>query len=77
MLKTLREFGFDATGFDRRDRVGGLWSYTTDTRYTTALLRTFAPVSPSEAREYVTDLCRRDAGQHQQAHVWILGFPHA
>lgn len=37
MLKTLREDGFDATLFERRSRVGGLWSYTEDKSMTTAL----------------------------------------
>ncbi|GJD01252.1 dimethylaniline monooxygenase 2 [Colletotrichum higginsianum] len=37
MLKTLREDGFDARLFERRGRVGGLWSYTDDKTMTTAL----------------------------------------
>jgi dimethylaniline monooxygenase (N-oxide forming) len=37
MLKTLREDGFDAVAFERRSRVGGLWSYTDDKGMTSAL----------------------------------------
>jgi cation diffusion facilitator CzcD-associated flavoprotein CzcO len=37
MLKAMREYGFDATLFERRERVGGLWAYTDDKRWTTAL----------------------------------------
>ncbi|KAI5461572.1 dimethylaniline monooxygenase 2 [Mariannaea sp. PMI_226] len=45
MLKTLREDGFDATLFERRTRVGGLWSYTEDESMTTALPNTTANIS--------------------------------
>lgn len=39
MLKQLREDGFSVTGFERRGRVGGLWSYSEDLSHTTALPR--------------------------------------
>lgn len=45
MLKQLREDGFRVTGFERRDKVGGLWAYSADTSYTTALPRTLANIS--------------------------------
>ncbi|KAK7747419.1 hypothetical protein SLS53_001674 [Cytospora paraplurivora] len=45
MLKQLRDDGFAVTGFERRDRVGGLWAYSGDTSYTTALPRTMANIS--------------------------------
>ncbi|KAF6825918.1 dimethylaniline monooxygenase 2 [Colletotrichum plurivorum] len=45
MLKTLREDGFEATLFERRSRVGGLWSYTDDKTMTTALPTTKAIIS--------------------------------
>ncbi|KAF0327426.1 dimethylaniline monooxygenase 2 [Colletotrichum asianum] len=45
MLKTLREDGFNATLFERRSRVGGLWSYTDDKSMTTALPTTTANIS--------------------------------
>lgn len=45
MLKQLREDGFRVTGFERRDKVGGLWAYSDDTSYTTALPRTMANIS--------------------------------
>jgi dimethylaniline monooxygenase (N-oxide forming) len=45
MLKQLREDGFKVTGLERRHRVGGLWAYSGDTSYTTALPRTLANIS--------------------------------
>ncbi|ROW03416.1 hypothetical protein VSDG_01571 [Cytospora chrysosperma] len=45
MLKQLREDGFKVTGLERRGRVGGLWAYSGDTSYTTALPRTLANIS--------------------------------
>lgn len=45
MLKHLREDGFSVTGFERRDKVGGLWAYSEDTSHTTALpRRTLSPI---------------------------------
>lgn len=37
MLKTLREDGFAVTLYERRSHVGGLWAYTENPTYTTAL----------------------------------------
>ncbi|CAG9946890.1 unnamed protein product [Clonostachys rosea f. rosea IK726] len=37
MLKTLKEDGFSATLYERRSQVGGLWAYTENTAWTTAL----------------------------------------
>ncbi|KLU83922.1 flavin containing monooxygenase 9 [Magnaporthiopsis poae ATCC 64411] len=39
ILKTLREDGFQVTAFERRLRVAGLWSYSENPTYTTALSR--------------------------------------
>ncbi|KAH3909405.1 hypothetical protein HBH56_164240 [Parastagonospora nodorum] len=44
-LKTLREDGFRVTGFERRERVGGLWAYTDDPSMTSALKTTRALIS--------------------------------
>ncbi|KYK57116.1 Flavin monooxygenase-like protein [Drechmeria coniospora] len=44
-LKALREEGFDAVGFERRDRVGGLWSFNPDTSYTSVLEGTVSNIS--------------------------------
>ncbi|KAH4044842.1 hypothetical protein HBH92_170680 [Parastagonospora nodorum] len=44
-LKTLREDGFRVTGFERRERVGGLWAYTDDPSMTSALQTTKALIS--------------------------------
>jgi dimethylaniline monooxygenase (N-oxide forming) len=39
-MKTLREDGFKVTGFEQRERVGGLWAYTDDPSMTSALRST-------------------------------------
>lgn len=44
-LKTLREEGFNAIAFERRDKVGGLWSFSNDTTYTSTLNETVCNVS--------------------------------
>ncbi|KAM7203590.1 dimethylaniline monooxygenase 2 [Naviculisporaceae sp. PSN 640] len=44
MLKALREDGYNVTAYERRDRVGGLWAYTENTSYTTALQSTRANI---------------------------------
>ena len=44
-LKNLREQGFDACIFERRSSVGGLWSYSENPEYTTALDDTTVNVS--------------------------------
>ncbi|EEU37804.1 uncharacterized protein NECHADRAFT_54967 [Fusarium vanettenii 77-13-4] len=44
-LKSLREEGFDAVAFERREAVGGLWAYSYDPEYTSALDDTMANIS--------------------------------
>jgi dimethylaniline monooxygenase (N-oxide forming) len=44
-LKSLREEGFDAVAFERREAVGGLWAYSDDPEYTSALDDTTANIS--------------------------------
>ncbi|OTA99350.1 hypothetical protein M426DRAFT_67986, partial [Hypoxylon sp. CI-4A] len=44
-LKTLREEGFDAIAFERRDKVGGLWSRSENAGFTSALDETVVNVS--------------------------------
>lgn len=44
-LKSLREEGFDAVAFERREAVGGLWAYSHDPEYTSALDDTTANIS--------------------------------
>ncbi|RSM10837.1 hypothetical protein CEP52_003322 [Fusarium oligoseptatum] len=41
----LREEGFDAVAFERREAVGGLWAYSDDPEYTSALDDTTANIS--------------------------------
>lgn len=50
MLKTLREDGFHATLFERRDKVGGLWAYSDNPAYTTALPCRLSPLGGSHRR---------------------------
>ncbi|KAI1409459.1 FAD/NAD(P)-binding domain-containing protein [Hypoxylon sp. FL1857] len=44
-LKTLREEGFDAVAFERRDKVGGLWSFSSNAAFTSTLDETTCNVS--------------------------------
>lgn len=44
-IKNLREEGFDAVGFERRDKVGGLWSFSSDTSYTSVIQGTVSNIS--------------------------------
>ncbi|QPC64215.1 hypothetical protein HYE67_006446 [Fusarium culmorum] len=44
-LKNLREQGFNAVAFERRESVGGLWAYSDNTDYTAALDDTTVNVS--------------------------------
>ncbi|KAL7625927.1 hypothetical protein AAE478_002696 [Parahypoxylon ruwenzoriense] len=44
-LKALREEGFNAVAFEKRDKVGGLWSFTGDTTLTSTLDETVCNVS--------------------------------
>ena len=39
-LKELRELGFNVTLFERRNDVGGIWTWTSDRSITTALKET-------------------------------------
>lgn len=44
-MKNLRDEGFDAVAFERRGEVGGLWSYSSNTAFTTALGDTLCNIS--------------------------------
>ncbi|KAI8960427.1 hypothetical protein F5Y11DRAFT_269479 [Daldinia sp. FL1419] len=44
-LKSLREEGFDAVAFERRGKVGGLWSFSGNPAFTSALDETVCNVS--------------------------------
>ncbi|EAT80967.1 hypothetical protein SNOG_11923 [Parastagonospora nodorum SN15] len=52
-LKTLREDGFRVTGFERRERVGGLWAYTDDPSMTSALKKYPSHLSTDQFQEYI------------------------
>lgn len=44
-IKALREEGFNVVGFERRDRVGGLWSYSSDPSHTSVIQNTVSNIS--------------------------------
>ncbi|KAI8629676.1 FAD/NAD(P)-binding domain-containing protein [Xylariaceae sp. FL1651] len=44
-LKTLREEGFNVVAFERRDEIGGLWAFSNDANYTSALRETVCNIS--------------------------------
>ncbi|KAI1348474.1 FAD/NAD(P)-binding domain-containing protein [Xylaria sp. FL0043] len=44
-LKSLREEGFDVVAFERRNEIGGLWSFSEDTTYTSVLKDTVCNIS--------------------------------
>ncbi|KAM4054539.1 flavin-binding monooxygenase-like domain-containing protein [Hirsutella rhossiliensis] len=44
-IKALREEGFDVVGFERRDRVGGIWAYSPNPNYTSVIHDTVSNVS--------------------------------
>ncbi|KAJ4317653.1 hypothetical protein N0V84_007252 [Fusarium piperis] len=49
---SLREEGFDAVALERREAVGGLWAYSDDPEYTSALDETTANIS-----KFVVSMC--------------------
>ncbi|KAM5341864.1 hypothetical protein ACJ41O_014895 [Fusarium nematophilum] len=51
-LKNLREEGFDAVAFERRESVGGLWSLSQNPEFTSALDDTLSNVSKFVVQEY-------------------------
>ncbi|KAI0868985.1 FAD/NAD(P)-binding domain-containing protein [Hypoxylon argillaceum] len=44
-LKSLREEGFSVVAFERRSEIGGLWSFSNDTKYTSVLKETVCNIS--------------------------------
>ncbi|KAI1129200.1 FAD/NAD(P)-binding domain-containing protein [Nemania abortiva] len=44
-LKSLREEGFSVVAFERRNEIGGLWAFSNDTSYTSALKETVCNIS--------------------------------
>ncbi|KAK5630532.1 hypothetical protein RRF57_006247 [Xylaria bambusicola] len=45
MDKTLREEGFNAIAFERRNEIGGLWAFSDDVNYTSVLKQTVCNIS--------------------------------
>lgn len=79
MLKQLREDGFAVSGFERRGKVGGLWAYSDDTSYTTALpseLLHLRPGSIQISRSNASAM-NRDRCQYQQIHLRVQRLPNA
>jgi len=50
MLKSLRDDDFDVTCYERRSRVGGLWSFSDDPTITSSL--------QSQYTRYLADVCQ-------------------
>jgi cation diffusion facilitator CzcD-associated flavoprotein CzcO len=74
MLKTFRDDGFDVTCYERRTRVGGLWSYSDDPKVTSAL-KSMVPCNISPW-QFKLIKCRY-MGKHQQVYLWHVGLPNA
>ena len=78
MLKTLREDGFKATAFERRDKVGGLWAYSENPKYTTALpgeqLVRSLSLAMGTGVMHVADMLPRNKCKHQQVHLRLHGL---
>ncbi|KAK8071466.1 hypothetical protein PG997_011669 [Apiospora hydei] len=52
-LKTLREEGFNVIAFERRDRIGGLWSYSGNPAFTSVVDGTVCNISKFVLLEHV------------------------
>ncbi|KAI0149573.1 FAD/NAD(P)-binding domain-containing protein [Xylariaceae sp. FL1272] len=76
-IKALREEGFDVQGFERRGCVGGVWSYSHNTSYTSIVPETIANVSkftssfsdfpvPKDWPQYLTGF---QVGEYLQAYT--------
>lgn len=80
MLKTLKEDGFSATLYERRSQVGGLWAYTENTAWTTALKCKF---HRRNVRFVTWNFSTNQnnpfsyASEYQQVHVRLLRFSNA
>jgi hypothetical protein len=75
-LKELREVGAEVTLFERRDDVGGMWSWTADTSITAALRETqicnskyYVSVCQSTS-EHSRDVDRYTDGSQRFSH-WV------
>lgn len=83
MLKALRDDGFKVTLYERRSKVGGLWAYSDNTDYTTALpcrYRLWLPAPAHESCDQSDGILtgkHRYVGQHKQVHMWLLRLPNA
>ncbi|KAF5020609.1 hypothetical protein F66182_7358 [Fusarium sp. NRRL 66182] len=81
-LKNLREEGFDAVAFERRDSVGGLWAYSENPEYTTALDDTITNVSKFVSgfsdfpipKECPTYLSRKQAQEYFESYASHFGL---
>jgi cation diffusion facilitator CzcD-associated flavoprotein CzcO len=70
ILKTLREDGFDVTLYERRSHVGGLWAYSENPSYTTALAGEINFDEVVQIGMCAANL-RSDSSKHQQVHLWL------
>jgi dimethylaniline monooxygenase (N-oxide forming) len=56
-LKNLKEQGFNVTGFERNDYIGGIWKFAEDER-TSVLSTTVVNISKERVRETPTGNCQ-------------------
>jgi dimethylaniline monooxygenase (N-oxide forming) len=68
MLKQLLQDGFNATLFERRSQVGGLWAYDAKHGWTSALVTTTANISKYTCG--FTDYPIPDSKSVQKAKKW-------
>ncbi|KAF4981977.1 hypothetical protein FZEAL_2323 [Fusarium zealandicum] len=76
-FKSLREEGFNTVAFERRESVGGLWAYSSNPDYTSALDDTMANISKFVSgfsdfpipKEYPPYLCRGQVNEYFEAYA--------
>jgi dimethylaniline monooxygenase (N-oxide forming) len=75
-LKELRGLGFNVTLFERRNEVGGIWTWSEDRSITSALKETRLCNSKYWVREALTIGYYRVVYTNTQRKVGIERFPH-
>jgi cation diffusion facilitator CzcD-associated flavoprotein CzcO len=75
-LKELRGLGFNVTLFERRNEVGGIWTWSEDRSITSALKETRLCNSKYGVREALAIACYRVVYANTQRKAGIERFPH-
>ncbi|KAF5633022.1 dimethylaniline monooxygenase 2 [Fusarium tjaetaba] len=65
-IKALREEGFEAIGFERRERVGGVWSYSSNSSYTSVVPETVSNVSSLDLVTFQCKMVRYNSEHHHR-----------